>query len=224
VTGLHPRAGLALAVSLLAAAPAPADEAPAPAAEAQPAADAPAPMPGMEERLNTVEKQLALIERKLRMLGAENEADALGGELLSNPRWLYEAALQQDASLEGVERAYRYLALIRQLHPASPEAREAFIPAARFHRLLFRAYRVRDLHASWIVTEPIFMIHWLGDFFEPGVFPDEPINVLAWKLPMSFYDTLADYAKGHPEMRKWELVVEEDNGLVEKITGVPIEP
>jgi hypothetical protein len=224
VTRLRPNAGLALAVSLLVGGAARADEPPPlpPIASptADPAAQATDPA-ALAERLAAVEKDVALIQRKLRMLGAENEADALGAELLSSPRWLYEAALQQDATVEGVERAYRYLALIRQLHPESPEAREAFVPAARFHRFLYRAHRVRDLHSSWIVTEPIFMIHWVSSFFEPGVFPEEELDVLMWKMPMSFYRQLEGYAKTHPEMRKWRLEVEEDNGVVEKIVGVP---
>lgn len=239
-------AGLAVAVGALGVAPVRAEEAPTPEPGAtfdtfdtpygpapeipEPSAEADPPMAlttedmeGLDERLDAVEKELERIKHKFRVLAADDEAEALGGALLDNPRWLYEAALQQKSTVEGLERAYRLFALIRELHPESPEAREAFIPAARFHRFLFRAHRVRDMHSPWVVTEGIFLIHWLGDFFEPGHFPEEEINVLAWKLPMSFYAKLEAYARTHPEMRKWRLEVEEDNGQVVEIRGHPIE-
>jgi len=180
-------------------------------------------MEALDERLDTVEKELALIRHKFRVLAAEDEAEVLGRELLDSPRWLFDAALQQESTVEGLERAYRYFALVRQLHPESPEARDAFLYAARIHRFLFRAHRVRDPHSPWVVSEPTFMIHWLADFFEPGRFPDTEVNVFAWKLPMSTYRKLEDYAKTHPEMRKWRLEVEEDNGRVEVVRGFPME-
>jgi hypothetical protein len=178
----------------------------------------------LDERLNSVEKKLALIQRKFRLLASENEAEALGGELFENPRWLFEAALQEESTIDGLERAYRYFALVAQLHPDSPEAKKSFLYAARIHRYLYRVHRVDDPHSIWVTSEPAFMIQWLSTFFEPGVFPDTEINVLAWKLPLGFYDQLQAYAKTHPEMRKWRLVVEEDNGKIEKITGVAITP
>jgi hypothetical protein len=161
-------------------------------------------------------------------LGCASAAPAPAGcpkgidEVLGSPALLREqadAALAKDDS----ELAYRYLALIETLHPGSPESRELFPAAARlFKRGYFRS-RISKPDSVWTTSEPAFMFRWLSAFFRGAEeFPQQQVDVLFLRMPMTLYDEFTQYAKARPkDFARWEMRVTDDNGRIETFTGVP---
>ena len=140
-------------------------------------------------------------------------------EVLAKPSLLRE---QADAALEhdDLELAYRYLALIETLHPASPESRELFPAAAKLFKRAYFRNRIAHPNSLWLTSEPVFMFQWLATFFQDEKdFPEQQVATLFIGMPLTFYDEFAAYAKDRPTLSRWQIRAKEDDGKIESITA-----
>jgi hypothetical protein len=143
-------------------------------------------------------------------------------EVLASPALLREqadVALKEDNS----ELAYRYLALIEELHPESAQSRELFPAAARlFQRNYFRN-RVGKPDSVWTTAEPAFMFHWLSEFFRDAKqFPQQQVDQLFIGMPVTLHDEFLVYAKGRPKyFARWETRVSDDDGHITSVIASP---
>jgi len=124
-------------------------------------------------------------------------------------------------SEDDLPAAYRALKEIRERHPESAEADEAYPLAAGVFKALWRRTRYREPDSVWHTTEPEFMYAWLADFYRGGTFPREPVETLLLGLPWSFSQRFLAWAETRPETARWEHDVVEDNGIVEAVTAEP---
>jgi hypothetical protein len=145
-------------------------------------------------------------------------ADALGD--VDQLKQLADAAITE----ENWELAYRYVALMHILHPESERDRDSFALAARLYRLSWAPHRT-ELDSIWVTSEPRFLIAWLAGFFQPEQpFPQEQMNALFLGMNYGLLREFLAYGQTHPRISRWVITAEKDNGIVEKITGVPAAP
>ncbi len=182
-------------------------------AEAEPAAAQ------LEERLGAVEGRLGLIERKLELLGAGSEAELLGGdELLGDPAKLLERAEAAQAAGD-LQLAYRYLTLIHSMHPESPEDADAFPRAVRIFKAFYARTRYPAPQSVWQYSEPSFIFQWLGQYYEPGRFPQEQVDLVFVGMPVSLFDDFVAFGRHRPPFRGWKPEKEDDDGLVTSVSA-----
>jgi len=189
--------------------------------------ETPDPRATLEQRVAELEAQMETVNRKFRLLGSD---DAGFTDALESPTFLYEkaeaivgSAPLSRLSLDDHMRAYRYLALSHQLHPDGPDDDQAFLLAALLFKRLWFSVRFTQPDSIWHVSEPYFMFQWLTDFFEPDApFPRAYVGTLLAGLPSSFYRKFEVFAQEYerPEsLKRWRLVAEDDNGIVQVVTG-----
>ena len=132
-----------------------------------------------------------------------------------------------------LELGYRHLALIHILYPESEQDPEAFTLAARVFRK--NHFRNRTQAGSvWVTTEPQFMFGWLASFFpapsskETGDFPQHQVNAMFLGMHYGMFRDFVAYAAAHapdrPELSRWAIRAEDDNGIVYSVTAVPSDP
>ena len=143
-------------------------------------------------------------------------------EVLASPALLREqadVALKQDDP----ELAYRYLALIEELHPESPESRELYPAAAKLFKRSYFRNRVGKPDSVWTTAEPAFMFHWLSEFFRDAKeFPQQQVDVLFVGMPVTLHDEFLIYAKGRPKyFSRWETRVTDDDGRIQTVIASP---
>ena len=145
------------------------------------------------------------------------------GDALRDPDQLQ--ALAEAASAEqNWELAYRYLALIHILHPDSDQNRELFPAAATLFRRSWAPHRA-ELDSIWTTSEPPFMYAWLAGFFrDGGDFPQAQMDGLFVGTSYSLFRNFVSYAKDRPQISKWVISAEDENGITTKVTGSAIAP
>jgi hypothetical protein len=122
------------------------------------------------------------------------------------------------------ELAYRYLALIHILHPGSEQDRASFPAAATLFRRSWAPHRA-ELDSIWTTSEPLFVYAWLAGFFrDGGEFPQEQMDVLFVGTSYSLFRNFARYAQDRPQISRWRISAEDENGIVTKVTGSPPQP
>jgi hypothetical protein len=143
-------------------------------------------------------------------------------QVLASPALLRE---QADAALakDSPELAYRYLALIEELHPESPQSRELFPAAAKLFKRNYFRNRVGKPDSVWTTAEPAFMFHWLSEFFRDAKeFPQEQVDLLFLGMPVTLHDEFLVYAKARPRyFSRWKTRVTDDNGRIESVIASP---
>ena len=181
----------------------------------------------LEKRVDELEAQMAVVNRKFKMLGSDDSGFT---DALASPTFLYEQAMAivgstplARLSLDDHMKAYRYLALFHQLHPDRPENENAFLVAALLFKRIWFATRYKEPDSAWQVAEPYFMFQWLTDFFRPdGPFPRPQVGTLLAGLPQPFYEKFEAFAQAYerPErVKRWRFAMEEDDGIVQVVTG-----
>jgi len=138
-------------------------------------------------------------------------------EVLEQPALLREQA-RVALQAKNFELAYRYLALIETLHRESHESDEVFpLAAALFQKAYFK-HRFTQPNSVWMTSEPVFMFQWLARFFQDAS-PQPQAAALFVGMPYGFFREFADHAAKHPELSRWVLRVEKDNGIIGSITA-----
>jgi len=129
-------------------------------------------------------------------------------------------ALAEAASAEqNWELAYRYVALIHTLHPGSEEDRELFPAAATLFRRSWAPHRA-ELDSIWTTSEPIFLYAWLAGFFQDGRdFPQKQMDALFVGTSYSLLRNFLRYAQDRPQLSRWSISAEDENGVTVKVTG-----
>lgn len=180
----------------------------------------------LRERVAALEARLDLVDRKFRLLAADDVSALLAsGEVLGDPALLVD---QADAALarEDWPLAYRYLALIHTLHPESEENDAMYPVAARlFRRNWFRS-RYTAPQSVWHTSEPVFMFQWLAEYFPEqadGSFPQKRAEQLLVGMPYRFAGYWDDYARSRPKLARWKITASEDNGIIDALTAAPAE-
>lgn len=180
--------------------------------------------PDLEARVHELEARVSRIDRKLRLLGSEDDGFDEG---LASPAFLRDRAhaiirgAPKQLSLDGARAAYRRLALLRQLHPDSAEAAAEFPLAALLFKRIWHQTRYREPDSAWVVAEPGFMFHWLSSFFEGTTFPHEQADALLVGMPYPFFVEFQEYARSRPALAGWSFEAEEDNGTVRGVRAEP---
>lgn len=134
------------------------------------------------------------------------------------PGQLRDAAqVQLDAG--DLEGAYRTLARIRIEHPDSPEAREVFPAAARIFKREWWRHRYREADSPWLTSEPAFLFDWLASFYAGDAFPQREAEFLLLGMPVGFLRDYQTFAAARPELARWRITGEDDNGVLESIAA-----
>lgn len=149
---------------------------------------------------------------------------ALGCAMLGagEPRRLRDQA-QAQLDANDLEGAYRTLARIRTDHPGSPEAREVFPAAARIFEREWWRRRHREPESSWLTKEPVFLFGWLASFYGDDAFPQREAEFLLVGMPVGFLREFQAFAAGRPQLARWTLTAEDDNGVVESIAAARVD-
>jgi hypothetical protein len=170
------------------------------------------------DRLDAIEKRLALIDKKFALLAATDEGDLNNsGQVFESPGLLLTQAEHAITKEKKLEKAYRYLTAIHALYPQSPEDSKAYAYAAGiFKRQYFRT-RHTEPDSVWLKTEPVFLFHWLATFFSENRFPQKEVEDLLIGMPMSFLEEFNAYLSLNPRLSPWMIAAEEDNGRIEGI-------
>lgn len=123
---------------------------------------------------------------------------------------------QDDIDAGDLEAGYDHLAEIRRRYPESRAASEVFIPAAQIFRRMWSRQRFAEEKGRWHQTEPAFLFEWLGAESRER-FAEEKADLLLRQMPWPFWETFRDYAETDPDLAKWDIRVEEDNGKIERV-------
>jgi len=120
------------------------------------------------------------------------------------------------------ELGYRYAALVRQLHPESPEVAQAFELTAPALPHLYTGAR-SDPRSKWLTSEPVFMFEWLADIYAAAgdVFPETETNLLLAGAPKSLRLLFEDHARRQPLLARHRLRFKMENGFVEYVALAP---
>lgn len=133
-------------------------------------------------------------------------------EALGRPDLLLQRAEAHRAATR-YDLAYRYYALVHQLHPTSKEDREAFVWAARLGKRKAEVNLFPDRNSIWVGPERAFVYQWFEEIVRDEfsqVHADALLVDATYELARHF---LA-YAKTRPALARWQIEVDEDNGRV----------
>jgi hypothetical protein len=130
--------------------------------------------------------------------------------------------LQLVAGVEDWERAYALAQQIDREHPDSAERDQAYpIACHAWQRLWYRA-RYAEPDSVWKHAERDAMFHWAASYFtSDGGFPQEETEELLKGLPWSMGQEFLAWAADRPDVARWAIAVEEDNGRIEGVSGLP---
>jgi len=126
---------------------------------------------------------------------------------------------RDEIEVERFEEAYPHLKAIHENHPNSLEDVTAFTLASRIVGRAYRRDRYADPESRWMTTERLYVYDWLATFVW-SEFPRERVEDMLVRTPWSYAQLFVAWAEGQPRMAQWEMRVEEDNGLVERVTAV----
>lgn len=142
-------------------------------------------------------------------------------EAIAHPRILLAQA-EQARDRGDPELAYRYLALIRILHPESPESAEAFPEAIRLFKYLYnRDVKHANWDSVWVTSEPYFVFQWLGDESAGEEFPQETMDRLFVRSSYGLFRLFQSYSANRAPFRQWDIRAQDDNGTIESVTAAP---
>ena len=133
-------------------------------------------------------------------------------EALGRPDLLLQRAEAHRAATR-YDLAYRYYALVHQLHPKSKEDRDAFVWAARLGKRKAEVNLFPDRNSIWVGPERAFLYQWFEEIVRDDfskVHADALLVDATYELARHF---LA-YAKTRPALARWQIEVDEDNGRV----------
>lgn len=123
--------------------------------------------------------------------------------------------------LDDLEGAYGHLKQIRVRHPGSPESEKAFPLAAYTYRRLWFQHRFTQPDSVWLTSEKRFMFAWLASYFGDGDFPYQAANQLLVGFPLNFFRDFVEYGRSDPQLARWSLRAEADNGIIELVAAAP---
>lgn len=139
-------------------------------------------------------------------------------DVMRNPEQL-QALAEASSGEQNWELAYRYVALIHILHPGSEQDREMFPAAATLFRRSWSPHRA-ELDSIWTTSEPIFLYAWLAGFFQDGRdFPQKQMDALFVGTSYSLLRNFLRYAQDRPQLSRWSISAEDENGVTVKVTG-----
>jgi hypothetical protein len=116
------------------------------------------------------------------------------------------------------ETSYARAKAVRLDHPASPERDQAFALACASWKLLYHRDRYASLDSPWVAIEPAFLFDWLASYFGEAS-PEEPARLLFVGVPYGVYRDFEAFARKRPDVSRWALRVEDDNGIVRQVTA-----
>lgn len=118
-----------------------------------------------------------------------------------------------------VPGAYERARELRTRFPESEESREAFVIATRTYRWIWWKHRMEGtLDSDWVRTETPFMFEWTASRFGND-FPEEEMALMFRGMPLFFFKAFLAYGEDHPEVSRWSIVWDKDNGRMTTITG-----
>lgn len=174
------------------------------------------------ERIERLEKQLALVERKFALVGAKDERELNNsGTVFGSAALLLEQARYELETTKNLPKAYRYLADLHALHSESPEDAEAFSMAASLFQRLYFQNRHSHPDSIWMTSEPIFMFQWLASFCDDDSFSQSHLDSLFRGMPYDFSRDFTAFTLRSHKLSRWTLRVQEDNGIIESVDAIP---
>ena len=126
----------------------------------------------------------------------------------------HEAIEQRD-----LDSAYRHLAEIRKRYPDRAESRQAFPLAAAIFRRSYFHHRYRQPDSPWLTSEPGFMLDWFASFLEGPEFPQAEAEALFVGMPYGYFRQLLALAEARPELARWAIRADDDNGIIEAVAA-----
>ena len=133
-------------------------------------------------------------------------------EVLARPDLLLQRAEAARAQ-QKPELAYRYYALIHELHPASQEDRIAFLWAARIGKRKAEVSLYPDRNSIWVEAERAFVYQWFEAIVRDE-FSEEHARALLVDASYDLARHFLAHAAKRPALARWQISVEEDNGRV----------
>lgn len=133
-------------------------------------------------------------------------------QVLERPDLLFQRAEAHRAA-QRPDLAYRYYALVHQLHPTSKEDAEAFLWAARLgkHKAAVNLYP--DRNSIWVEAERAFVYQWFEEIVRER-FSEQHAQALLVDASYDLARHFLAHAKTRPALARWQIAVEEDNGRV----------
>lgn len=128
--------------------------------------------------------------------------------------WLEEARVP--LKNDDCDTAWPILKRIGDRHPRTEAASEAFPLAAFCFARAYHYHRFSDPESPWITEEPGFMFDWIAVYFGDE-FPQRKVDTLLHGLNYSFGQRFITYCAERPNLAIWEITVEEDNGIIERV-------
>ena len=147
---------------------------------------------------------------------------ALSG-LVNPPGRLLEQA-RSAIEREDLEAAYRDLAEIRKRYPDSAESREAFPLAAAIFRSSYFRDRYRQPGTHWLTSEPRFMLDWFASLLAGPEFPQAEAEALFVGMPYGYFREFLALAEARPELSRWGIRADDDNGIIESVAARSVAP
>jgi hypothetical protein len=117
------------------------------------------------------------------------------------------------------DAAYRDLAKIRRQYPESRESREAFPLAAAIFQNGYFSDRYRKPDSPWLTSEPGFMLDWFASFLSGPDFPQAEAEALFVGMPYGYLREFLALAEARPELSRWSIRAEDDNGIIESVAA-----
>jgi hypothetical protein len=145
-------------------------------------------------------------------------ADAVDAAL-RDPKALFDHG---KAALDAreLDLAYRYFALVHQLHPASAEDVAAFPWACGIFKRFYEENRYAHPDSVWSSSEAVFLFDWLETFFaKQKQLPAAELRILSHGAPYPFGAQFLEHAKTRKAFAGWRFAIEDDNGRIVTING-----
>ncbi len=142
-------------------------------------------------------------------------------EVSRSPALLWEQ-IERAEEKDDVGRAFRFIQLLRTLHPNAQETHRAYEMACRMFRATYVFERIQSPDGIWATSDVTFMYQWLSSYFVDDEFPQEKAEQLLLDTPRAFYQGYVAFAGrpyANPHASQWDYEFESDNGRLQAITA-----
>lgn len=177
--------------------------------------------------IESINERLSLIERKLRILGADTDDGMLRPvhELLADPEALYSLA-ERNLQQNKLEEAFDWAVVFHVLHPGHERNREGLILARAAFRPLYNHERLHNLDSlRWRGHARDLLYSWMKHRIRRGDFDPREFGDFFRGMPFSFYhEFFTGGIEREQSIGNWRITAELDNGRVYSIEAELTEP
>lgn len=116
------------------------------------------------------------------------------------------------------DAAWPFLEKIGRMYPDSASSSEAFLMATYCFAKAYNFNRFIHPDSVWVTEKPGLMFDWVAHFFGND-FPQRHVQALLNGLNYSFGQKFVAYCAGRPDLAMWEIHLEKDDGLIQRVSA-----